>query len=188
MNLRITGKNMDIGDALRHRIEDRIDDAVTKFFDGGYTGHVTVQKSGSGFECDCMVHLDTGIILQATASKNDATACFDAAAERVEKRLRRYKRRLKDHHSKTSRKMEDAAYVVMAPPEAEEEVPENFSPITIAESSKQMRTQSVAEAVMQLDLTDEPVIVFTNGASERVNVVYRRSDGNIGWIDPSPNT
>ncbi len=187
MNLRITGKNMDIGDALRHRIEDRIDDAVTKFFDGGYTGHVTVQKSGSGFECDCMVHLDTGIILQATASKNDATACFDAAAERVEKRLRRYKRRLKDHHSKTSRKMEDAAYVVMAPPEEEEEIPENFSPVTIAESSKQMRTQSVAEAVMQLDLTDEPVIVFTNGASERVNVVYRRSDGNIGWIDPSPN-
>ncbi len=189
MNLRISGKNMDIGDALRHRIEDRIDEAVTKYFDGGYTGHVTMEKSGSGFSSDCLVHLDTGIILQAKANKADATACFDAAAERVEKRLRRYKRRLKDHHNNNaSRKMENAAYVVMEAPVADEEIPENFSPVTIAESSKQIRTQSVADAVMQLDLTDEPVIVFTNASNDQVNVVYRRSDGNIGWIDPSRNS
>lgn len=188
MNLRISGKNMDIGDALRERIEDRIDEAVSKYFDGGYTGHVTVEKSGAGFDCDCMIHLDTGIVLQAKGTKDDATASFDTAAERIEKRLRRYKRRLKDHHNNASRAMKDAAYVVMQAPKDEEEMPTDFSPVTIAESSKQMRTQSVAEAVMQLDLTDEPVIVFTNGANDQLNVVYRRSDGNIGWIDPSRDT
>jgi ribosomal subunit interface protein len=189
MNLRITGKNMDIGDSLRQKIEDRIDEAVSKYFDGGYSGHVTVEKSGSGFNCDCMVHLDTGIVLQAKADMGDAIACFDAAAERVEKRLRRYKRRLKDHHNnRNSRSMGDASYVVMESPEPEMEIPENFSPVTIAESSKQIRTQSVADAVMQLDLTDEPVIVFTNAANDQVNVVYRRSDGNIGWIDPARNS
>ena len=187
MSLRISGKNMDIGDALRQRIDDRIDEAVSKYFDGGYTGHVTVEKSGSGFECDCMIHLDTGIILQATASKGDATVCFDEAAEKVEKRLRRYKRRLKGHHNNNNRKMDDASYVVMEAPEEQEEIPEDFSPITIAESSKQIRVQSVAEAVMQLDLTDEPVVVFTNASNDQVNVVYRRSDGNIGWIDPARN-
>ena len=186
MNLRISGKNMDIGDALRHRIEDRIDEAVTKFFDGGYSGHVTVEKSGAGFHCDCMVHLDTGIVLQAKASMDDATACFYAAAERVEKRLRRYKRRLKDHKgNSTTRRLDSASYVVMEAPEADEEIPENFAPVTIAESSKQIHTQSVADAVMQLDLTDEPIIVFTNASNDQVNVVYRRSDGNIGWIDPA---
>jgi len=188
MNLRISGKHMDIGDALRQRIEDRIDEAVTKFFDGGYSGNVTVEKSGAGFDCDCLIRLDTGIVLQAKANHTDPTACFDAAAARIEKRLRRYKRRLKDHHANAPRKMEDAAYVVMAAPEAEEEVSEDFAPVTIAESSKQIRTQSVADAVMELDLIDEPVVVFTNGASDQLNVVYRRSDGNIGWIDPARNT
>lgn len=185
MKLRISGKNMDMGDTLRHRIEDRIDDAVSKYFDGGYTGHVTVEKSGSGFECDSMVHLDTGVILQAKGNDSDATACFDIAAEKVEKRLRRYKRRLKDHHANASREIADVNYVVMQAPASEDEIPDNFSPVTIAESSKQIRTQSVADAVMQLDLTDEPVIVFTNGANDQLNVVYRRSDGNIGWIDPA---
>ena len=189
MELRISGKNMAIGDALRHRIEDRIEEAVTKYFDGGYFGHVTVEKSGSGFECDCLIHLDTGVVLQAKARMADATACFDGAAERIEKRLRRYKRRLKDHHANnSSQKLEKASYVVMEAPQDDEEIPENFAPITIAESSKQIRTQSVADAVMQLDLTDEPVIVFTNAANDQVNVVYRRSDGNIGWIDPARNS
>jgi len=188
MNLRITGKNMNIGDNLRHRIEDRIDEAVSKYFDGGYSGHVTVEKSGSGFDCDCLIHLDTGVVLQARGSKGDATACFDATAERIEKRLRRYKRRLKDHHNNSaSRKIEAASYVVMAAPEPDEEIPEDFSPVTIAESTRQIRTQSVADAVMQLDLTDEPIIVFTNASNDQVNVVYRRSDGNIGWIDPARN-
>ena len=180
---------MDVGASLRGRIDDRIDEAVSKYFDGGFTGHVTMEKTGSGFTCDILVHLDTGIVLQAKANMDDATACFDAAAERVEKRLRRYKRRLKDHHGDNgARILEDAAYVVMEAPQADEEIPENFAPVTIAESSKQIRTQSVADAVMQLDLTDEPIVVFTNASNDQVNVVYRRSDGNIGWIDPARNS
>ncbi len=185
MSLRISGKNMDIGDALRERIEDRIEEAVLKYFDGGYNGHVTVEKSGSGFGCDCTVHLDTGVVLQGTSFEPDATGSFEAAAERVEKRLRRYKRRLKNHHAGGGqRDMSDVAYAVIESLD-DGEVAEDFSPITIAETSTPVFTQSVAEAVMQLDLTDRPVVVFTNAANGQTNVVYRRADGNIGWIDPS---
>ena len=187
MTLQIAGKNMDIGDSLRQRIDDRISEAVEKYFDGGFSGHVTVEKTGSAFGCDCVVHLDTGVTLQATARGKNATGCFDDAAERIEKRLRRYKRRLKDHHSGQSSKLEAVAqYTVMASPEAEEEVAENYSPAIIAETSKKIMTLSVAEAVMQLDMTDDPLVVFTNPGNGRTNIVYRRVDGNIGWLDPEP--
>lgn len=186
MSLRIAGKNMDIGDSLRERIEDRIEEAVSKYFDGGYSGTITVEKSGAGFDADCKLHLDTGIVMQATANHGDAVSSFDAAAERIEKRLRRYKRKLKDHHA-SSRKSAEMPYIVMEAPEAEEDIPDDYAPITIAETKKQIRVQSVADAVMELDLIDEPVVVFTNAASDQINIVYRRSDGNIGWVDPNKN-
>jgi len=184
MSFRITGLHMDIGDSLRGRINDRISDAVAKYFDGGFSGHVTVEKVASGFRSECLINLDTGMMLQATGQKMDATASFDAAAERIEKRLRRYKRRLKDHHSKVEIP-QDAAYTVMEPLEEEEEVPTDFSPVIVAESSTTIRTQTVAMAVMQLDLMDVPVHLFKNAGSGNLNVVYRREDGNIGWIDPA---
>ena len=185
MSLRISGKQMNIGDALNQRINDRVDEAVGKYFDGGYSGHVIIEKSGSGFDCDCTVHLDTGVVLQATAKNHDATTCFDAAADKIEKRLRRYKRRLKDHRAAASAATDEASYAIVAPLPQEEDVPEEYNPVIIAESSTQLATQTVAEAVMQLDLTDKPVIVFTNAANGQTNVVYRRTDGNIGWIDPA---
>ena len=186
MNLQISGKHMNVGEALSARIEDRVDDAVTKYFTGGYTGSVTIEKSGNRFTCDCMVHLNSGTNLQATGSEMDATAAFDAAAERIEKRLRRYKRRLKGHHANASPKaMGEAAYAIMEAPAEEDEVPEDYSPAIIAESLTKIATQSVAQAVMQLDMTDQPVIVFTNAGNGQTNVVYRRSDGNIGWVDPA---
>lgn len=189
MSLRITGKHMDIGDSLRGRIEDRISAAVAKFFDGGFSGQVVIEKRGNIFRTDCNVHLDTGIALQSTGKEHDATASFDAAAERVEKRLRRYKRRLKDHHSNAAASAPyDAAYTVMAPIEDEEEIPTDYNPVIIAETTKPVVTLTVAMAVMQLDLSDEPVQVFKNAANGAVNVVYRRNDGNIGWIDPSSQT
>jgi ribosome hibernation promoting factor len=186
MGLRISGKHMNIGEALSQRIEDRMDEAVTKFFDGGHTAQVTIEKSGSGFECDCTVHLDTGIILQATATGHDATSCFDEAATKIEKRLRRYKRRLKDHHAAVQGVPSEATYSIFEAPPQEEELPEDYNPAIIAESSTPLATQTVAQAVMQLDLTDRPVVVFTNAANGQTNVVYRRPDGNIGWIDPAP--
>ncbi|MEM6461804.1 MAG: ribosome-associated translation inhibitor RaiA [Pseudomonadota bacterium] len=184
MSVRVSGKHMEIGEAFRARIEDRIGDAVTKFFDGGFSGQVTVEKSGSRFSTDCLIHLDTGASLQATGKALEPQASFDAAAERVEKRLRRYKRRLKDHHAGNHANAAEVAYRVMeASLHDEEEVPEDYAPAIVAESSKIIKTLTVASAVMQLDMTDNPVLVFRNAGNNEVNVVYRRNDGNIGWID-----
>jgi len=186
MNLRISGKHMDIGDAFRARIEDRVDDAVNKYFDGGYSGHVTVEKAGSRFSADCLVRLDTGIVLQATGDAQEPQSAFDAAAERVEKRLRRYKRRLKSHSSASKDAAEsiDLAYRVIAPvAEEDEEVPEDYAPAVIAEQTVELRTMSVAEAAIELDTKDNPVYIFRNAGNRHVSIVYRRADGNIGWID-----
>jgi ribosomal subunit interface protein len=186
MNLRISGKHMDIGDAFRAKIEGRIEDAVNKYFDGGYGGTVTVEKSGSRFSADCLVHLDSGISLQATGQAQDPQLAFDAAAERVEKRLRRYKRRLKAHPVSPASEWIDLDYRVVAPvADEDDEVPVDYAPAVVAESTVALKTMSVADAVIDLDTKDSPVVVFRNAGNSHVNVVYRRPDGNIGWIDTS---
>lgn len=186
MNLRISGKQMDIGEAFRTRIEGRIGEAVDKYFDGGFSGRVTVEKDGARFSADCMVHLDTGMALQAGGQAQDPQAAFDAAADRIEKRLRRYKRRLKSHNAGQSANSTDIAYRVMAPlDEADDDVPEDYAPTVVAESRMLLGTMSVASAVVELDTKDSPVFVFRNAGSNEVNIVYRRADGNIGWIDPA---
>jgi ribosomal subunit interface protein len=177
---------MEIGDAFRSRIEGRIGEAIEKYFDGGFSGHVTVEKSGSRFSADCMIRLDTGMSLQATGESQEPTSAFDAAAERFEKRLRRYKRRLKEHHSSgNDAEQVDIAYKVMTAVSDDEEVPENYAPAIVAESTMRLKTMSVASAVIELDTKDSPVYVFWNAGNDHVNIVYRRSDGNIGWIDTS---
>jgi ribosomal subunit interface protein len=186
MNLRISGKHMDIGDAFRAKIEGRIEDAVNKYFDGGYGGTVTVEKSGSRFSAECLVHLDSGISLQATGQAQDPQLAFDAAAERVEKRLRRYKRRLKAHPVSPASEWIDLDYRVVAPvADEDDEVPVDYAPAVVAESTVALKTMSVADAVIDLDTKDSPVVVFRNAGNSHVNVVYRRPDGNIGWIDTS---
>ncbi|MCT8999095.1 ribosome hibernation-promoting factor, HPF/YfiA family [Chelativorans intermedius] len=187
MSLRISGKHMDIGDAFRTRIEGRIGEAVDKYFDGGFSGRVTMEKSGSRFSADCTIHLDTGAVLQATGQAQDPQLAFDAAAERIEKRLRRYKRKLKSHSTAQSGNgLADMAYrIVAAVGDEEDEVPEDYAPTVVAESRLPLRSMSVASAVMELDMKDSPVFVFRNAGSNEVNIVYRRADGNIGWIDPS---
>jgi ribosomal subunit interface protein len=159
MNLRISGKHMEIGDAFRSKIEGRVGDAVGKYFDGGYAGHVTVEKSGSRFTADCMVHLDTGMKLQATGQAQDPQFAFDAAAERIEKRLRRYKRRLKSHNNSSASDAIDMNldYRVMAPvADEDDEVPEDYAPAIVAESTMSLRTMTVASAVIELDTKDSP--------------------------------
>ncbi|WP_274423624.1 ribosome hibernation-promoting factor, HPF/YfiA family [Chelativorans sp. YIM 93263] len=186
MSLRISGKHMDIGDALRTRIEGRIGDAVDKYFDGGFAGRITVEKANNRFSADCMVHLDTGAILQARGESQDPHLAFDAAAERIEKRLRRYKRKLKSHATAPSNGALDATYRVMAPIDEDgEEVPDDYAPTVVAESRLPLQSMTVAAAVIELDMKDNPVFVFRNAGSNEVNIVYRRADGNIGWIDPS---
>lgn len=183
MSVRVSGKQMEIGESFRQRIEDRIRDAVTKYFDGGYSGQVVVTKSR--FSADCLVHLDAGANLHAAGEANDPQVAFDTAFERVEKRLRRYKRKLKDHHAgEAQNPPAEVAYTVMdSGDEDHEELPEDYAPTIVAESTKKLRTMSVASAVMALDMTDEPVLLFRSPGKEQLNIVYRRNDGNIGWID-----
>jgi ribosomal subunit interface protein len=186
MPFRISGKNLDIGEALRERVNARIVEALGKYFDGGYSGHVTVEKEGFGFRTECAIHLDSGITLHTEANAADAYASADQAALRIEKRLRRYKRRLKDRHAAARSNggaVIDAPSYVIEAPDDETELTE-FSPVIIAESTTALKQLSVSEAVLELDLTGAPVVVFRHGSHGRVNLVYRRPDGNVGWIDP----
>jgi len=185
MSLRISGKQMEIGDAFRSRIEGRVGDAIDKYFDGGFSGHVTVMKSGSRFTADCMVRLDSGMAIQTGGEAQEPVAAFEIAAERFEKRLRRYKRRLKSHHANVADDI-DISYQVFAPvAEDDEEVPVDYAPAIVAETTMSLQRMSVASAVIELDTKDSPVCVFRNASNGQVNIVYRRADGNIGWIDPS---
>jgi ribosomal subunit interface protein len=190
MPFRVSGKNIAIGDALRGRVNQRIAEATAKYFDGGYSGHVTIGKDGFGFRTECVVHLDSGIVLEAEAIAGDAYSSADQAAGRIEKRLRRYKGRLKDHQAARANgqaadnTVAAPSYVIAAPDEdADEEITE-FNPVIIAESTTALKRMSVSDAVMQLDMTGTAVVVFRHAGHGRVNLVYRRADGHIGWIDP----
>jgi ribosome hibernation promoting factor len=188
MAFRVSGKHIDIGDALRARISERVAEALAKFFNGGYSGHVTIGKDGFGFRTECAVHLDSGTTLHVEGMAADAYASADQAALRIEKRLRRYKSRLKDHAATRANGSDpgfDAqSYVIIAPDhDAEEDILE-FNPVIIAETTTALKRLSVSEAVMELDMTGAPVITFRHAVHGRVNIVYRRADGNVGWIDP----
>jgi ribosomal subunit interface protein len=188
MSLRVSGKNMNIGEALRTHVSDRLSAAAGKYFDGGVSGHVTLTPEGSGFRTDVSLHLTSGMILQADGRAQEPYASFDQAADRIEKRLRRYKSRLKHHHGhEAAGEKEMAASYVLQAPDQEEEAPVEFSPAVIAESMTQLRRLSVSAAVLDLDLTGAPVVVFRHANTGRVNIVYRRTDDNIGWID-APNS
>jgi len=177
---------MEIGDAFRSRIEGRIGETIEKYFDGGFSGHVTVEKSGPRFSADCVIFLDTGMGLQAAGQAYDPQAAFEAASDRIETRLRRYKRKLRSYDASPNGRNEDVAYRVMAAvADEDEEVPEDYAPAVVAESTLSLQTMSVARAIIELDTKDSPVFVFRNAGNDQVNIVYRRADGNIGWIDPS---
>jgi ribosomal subunit interface protein len=191
MSFRVSGKNIDVGEALRSRINDRIAEATAKYFDGGFSGHVTVGREGFGFRTECVVHLDSGIVLEAEAMAADAYASADQVAERIEKRLRRYKRRLKNHQAVA---LDGAAaeplaisapsYIIAAPAYDSDDEIAGFDPVIIAESTTALKRLSVSDAVMELDLSGAAVVVFRHAGHGRVNLVYRRGDGHIGWIDP----
>ena len=186
MALKISGKNVDIGQALRSRIDQTIAEAVQKYFDGGYYGNVTVTRNGRIFRTECSVHLDSGIVIEASGNDDDANASFDQALERLQKRLRRYNRRLKDRSRVQSAKMiTPAAAFVLTPPPEDDELAEDYAPAIVAETKAEVRTLSVSAAVMELDMTDAPVVVFRNSSHGGLNVVYRRPDGHFGWIDPA---
>lgn len=193
MTLRISGKSISVGEALRSRVSERTDEVLRKYFDGNYSGHITLSKDGFGFRTDCSLHLDSGITLEAESNAGDAYASADQALVMIEKRLRRYKSRLKDRSARKTYAASAAlaelngagldapSYVIEAP--ADDEVSE-YSPVIIAEATTSLKRLSVSEAVMELDLTGAACIVFQHGSSGRVNIIYRRTDGNVGWVDP----
>jgi ribosomal subunit interface protein len=190
MPLRITGKNMDIGEALRAHVVQKVEAIIGRYFDGKVTGHVVMSPEGSAFRSDCSLHLSSGMNLQAEGRSHEPYASFDQACDKIERRLRRYNKRLKEHHggngeaAMSRARLKVANFVIEAPDEDAEEAPTDFSPVVIAESAHPLKQLSVASAVAELDLSGAPVIVFQHATSERVNIVYRRADGAIGWLDP----
>lgn len=188
--LRVSGKSVDVGEALRTRITEKVDEALSKYFQHGSSGHVTISREGPGFRADCVLHLDSGMVLEAHGFAQDAILAADDAALKIEKRLRRYKRRLKDRGStiRAQQAQQFAANYVIEAPDEELEEQEGWSPVTIAESTAALPELSVSDAVAELDLTGAPVVVFRHAGSGGINIVYKRRDGNIGWVDPSPKS
>jgi ribosomal subunit interface protein len=192
MQVHVTGKHVDVGEALRSRVTDELSNSILKYFDrDGGGADVVVSREGNAFKVDCSVVLASGQQLTTHGLGGDAHVAFDAALEKMAKRVRRYKNRLKDHHGQAlAKQAESAAYFVIAAPEFEDEDEEGAAgasyaePMIIAETEKPVRSMTVSRAVMELDLTEAQTIVFRNAAHGGLSVVYRRPDGNIGWIDP----
>lgn len=187
MQYQISGKQIDVGDALQVYVKDGLGTVVEKYAERPTDAHVIFSKAASEFTCEAIVHLSTGLTAQASAKAHDIHSAFDQCAEKMEKQLRRYKRRLKDHHKARVDPVEvfgGASYILAAEDGADSSEPEGMEPMIIAEMETRIPALSVGEAVMQMELAHAPVLVFRNEKSSGVNVVYRREDGNIGWIDP----
>ncbi|HVH01714.1 MAG TPA: ribosome-associated translation inhibitor RaiA [Amaricoccus sp.] len=187
MRIQVSGKQMDIGDALRTHVEGRLTEAVGKYFDRPVDALVIFCKDRHQFVADSSVHLSTGMTVQATARADEIYASFESAVERMEKQLRRYKRRLKDHHRDRQAPIEATgapSYILAGEAEDAEEEPATLQPVIVAEMETRVPLLSVGEAVMQMELAGAHLLVFRNTAHGGVNVVHRRDDGNIGWIDP----
>ncbi len=197
MNVQVSGKHVNVGDALRQRITDSLMAGVGKYFERGGEADVLVGRDGYGFCVDLLVRLASGQQLEARGAGGDAHAAFDAALAKLETRIRRYKRRLKNHHAQTGSRTAEAqlaSLIVLRGDEAgafdeawDEEDEGRAGPpaaMIIAETQATLKTMPVAMAVMELDLADAPMVLFRNAAHGGLSVVYRRKDGNIGWIDP----
>ena len=187
MHLTVTGKQIDTGDALRRHVEASLGSILGKYFKTAIEAHVVFSKEAHLIRAEVSVHIGRGIVVNAGAAATEVYAAYDAAAERIAKQLRRYKRRLRDHHAKArepSETSERARDYVLAPiaEEADEEV--GGGPTVVAEMSAELPNLTVGEAVMRMDLADASVLLFRNRSHGELNLVYRRADGNIGWIDP----
>src|SRR3978361_1384261 len=188
MTLRISGKSISVGDALRGRVSERTEEVLRKYFDGNYSGHITLSKDGFGFRTDCALHLDSGITLEADSNAADAYASADQALAQIEKRLRRYKSRLKDRSARkahaeavamvelTSPTLDASSYIIEAPAGDDEHDEAGYNPVIIAEATTSLKRLSVSQAVMELDLTGAACIGFQHGSSGRVDLRYTAPD------------
>ncbi|RDC61158.1 uncharacterized protein HME9302_02377 [Alteripontixanthobacter maritimus] len=189
MDIRISGHQVETGTALQDHTRDRLGSVVEKYFDRAISSDVTFGKGANGgFKCDIVTHASQGSTVRATAEAQDAHQALDQASAKVEKQLRRYKSRLTDRHEQTARsaREEEAAYTIFAQEMEREELEEEASdaPAIVAETKVDIPEASVADAVMMLDLRDTNALFFKNGKTGRHNMVYRRGDGSIGWVEP----
>jgi ribosomal subunit interface protein len=199
MRVQVAGRHVHVGEALKTRIADDLSTHIEKYFARSGEATVTVGREGIGFAVDCSLHLPSGIVLQAEGQGGDAHSAFEAALEKMEKRVRRYKRRLKNHHNTQKEPLPAetvAAFVLQSSEDSDsgddlDEVEEGAyapedgeAPLIIAETTVTVKTMTVSMAVMQLGLSETPALLFRNAANGGLNLVYRRDDGNVGWVDP----
>jgi ribosomal subunit interface protein len=188
MLYQISGKQIDIGAALQTHVKFVVDAIALKYAERPTDASVIFSRSSNEFVCEVSVHLSTGLTAQAKAHDHEIYAALDAAAEKLEKQLRRYKRRLKDHHKERAQPVEfseASSYILAQQSDSTDNEPESLQPLIVAEMEQKIQSLSVGEAVMQMELAGAPVLVFKNEGHNGVNVVYRRDDGNIGWVDPA---
>ena len=187
MRYKISGKQIDIGEALQTHVQNELGSVVQKYAERPTDAAVVFSRSAHEYVCETTVHLSTGLTAQAKAHATEIYAAFEGCCEKMEKQLRRYKRRLKDHHRERSEPVEllgASSYILASEELAEDAEPESLQPIIVAEMETKIPSLSVGEAVMQMELAGAPVLVFRKEGKDGLNVVYRRDDGNIGWIDP----
>ena len=191
MNLTVKGKHIDVGDALRTYVKDQLSAVTEKYFSNPIDATVLFSHEAHLYRTDISVRVGRGILLQSSAEATDIYPAFDTAADKVGKRLRRYKRRLRDHHNADAPADGDLParqYVIEAEPPHVDGDDHGTEPVIIAEMDMTVETMSVAEAVMRMDLAELPALLFRSGAHGGLNMIYRRHDGNVGWIDPKNNT
>ncbi|TXG81513.1 MAG: ribosome-associated translation inhibitor RaiA [Sphingomonadales bacterium] len=196
MDIRVSGRNIDLGDAFPAHARARLEEIADKYFSRSLRAQVTMSRDegGTGFHAYCALHVRQGIMLKAEGNGGDARSAFDLASSRIEKQLRRYKRRLTNHHGNgvaepDTLDLTPAAYVVFQSldRESEDELPEAQSPVIVAEMPSDIPEVSVSDAVMLLDLRNTPALLFRNAANRRLSMVYRREDGNVAWVEPQDN-
>lgn len=187
MRYQISGKQIDIGEALQTHVKTELDEILSKYAGRPTDANVVFSKSGNEFVCESTIHLSTGLTAQASGKAHEIYSAFDSSSEKMDKQLRRYKRRLKDHHAGRSQPVElsDAGSYILEPrDESDEASQDTVNAMIVAETETKIPELSVGEAVMQMEIASAPVLVFRNEKHNGINVVYRRDDGNIGWIDP----
>ncbi len=187
MQIIVSGKQIDIGDSFRNHIEQRLQEGITKYIDRVTKVDVVASRESHGFRIDISANTGThaGLIIKSSGMSGDIYAAFDMAADRIEKQVRRYKRRLTDHHKSdevAAVRMPGKKYVLKDPEVA---AAEDDAPVVIAEKATEIERLTVSAAVMRMDLSDLPALLFINSGTGRLNVVYRRRDGNISWVDPA---
>jgi ribosomal subunit interface protein len=188
MEISVKGKGIDVGDSLRTHAQDQLSSAVSKYFDQAIDAAVTFSREAYKFQADISVHPGPrGLLIQGKGEGGDAYGAFEGALARIAKQLRRYKRRLSDHHKTTAAEdyLQALQYVIEPEQEDLDYEPDAGQPAIIAEMETHIATLTVSEAVMRMDLADTPVVMFRNSANGGLNVVYKRTDGNVGWIDPA---